>query len=125
MTLREHGSSPRNFSSTWWIESFAWYPVGSLLRRPFDAKRTRSIVTDPREAGVGSILGWARRGRSQPPSVLAAVVDASLVGDNDEINVGKVRAFAQRARSDLEIDGIAAGAVDQMVAVGNARLEAG
>src|SRR5215469_17198764 len=99
--------------------------MGSLLRRPFDAKRRRSIVTDLREADLGSNLGWARRGRSQPPSVLAAVVDAGFVGDGDEINVGKVRAFAQRARANLEIDGIAAGAVDQMVAVGNARLEAG
>ena len=52
-------------------------------------------------------------------------MDAGLVGDDDEINVGKVPAFARRARSDLEIDGIAGGAVDQMVAVGNARLEAG
>jgi hypothetical protein len=69
-------------------------------------------VTDPREADVGSILGWARRGRSQPPYVLAAVVDAGLAGDDDEINVGKVCAFAQRARSELEIDGIAVGAVD-------------
>jgi 2-methylaconitate cis-trans-isomerase PrpF len=33
---------------------------------PFDAKRRRSIVTDPREADVGSILGWARRGCSSP-----------------------------------------------------------
>src|SRR5262245_29454212 len=72
-----------------------------------------------------SILGWAQRGRSQPPSVLAAVVDAGLVGDDDEINIGKVCAFKERARSDLEIDGIAVGAVDQMVAVDNARLEAG
>ena len=74
-------------------------------------------MTDLREAAVGSTLGWARRRRSQP-SVLAAIVDAGLVGDDDEINVGKVRPFAQRARSDLEIDGIAVGAVDQMVAVG-------
>jgi hypothetical protein len=65
----------------------------SLLRRTFDAKRRRSILTDPREADVGSILGWARRGRSQPSSVLAAVVGAGLVGDDDEVNVGKVRAF--------------------------------
>ena len=79
-------------------------------------------MTDPREADVGSILGWTRRARSQPPAGLAAVVDAGLVGD-DDINVGKVRAFAQRGRSDLEIDGIAVGAAEQMVAVGNTRLE--
>ena len=63
--------------------------------------------TITRGAGVGSISAGRDEGNLQAPSVLTAVVDAGLVGDGDEINIGKVRTFAQRARSDLEIDGIA------------------
>ena len=52
-------------------------------------------------------------------------MDAGLVNGDGGIDVGEMRAFARGARADLEIDGVAVGAVDEMVAVGDAGLEAG
>ena len=80
--------------------------------------RGHRLVSDSGERGKGIAV---RRG---VPS-LRRVADAGLVLGDGEIDVGIVRALARRARADLEIDGVAVGAVDEMVAVGDAGLEAG
>src|SRR5215813_4122883 len=47
------------------------------------------------------------------------------IADHHQVDVGIMRALGRRAGADLEIDGVAVRAVDQMMAVGDAGLPAG